>query len=283
MTADEEGTSLEHTLEAALTALEQLHEQPRWLCWVDLPSLHPPWDLSEELAGCYLAVGEDEEPWEPLLTPPLGPLDGDDLELWERLRCTYAAAVGYLDSGLGLLCDELRQRGWWDELVVVFTADRGLALGEHGIVGEVQPWLHEEVVHVPLLIRQPGRLAAGQRCFALTQPVDWLATLLQWMEVPSAGPGRSLLPVLGGDVDVLRDACISHWRIGEIEEWALRTDAWAFLLPAASSEPSVRGPQLYAKPEDRWEVNNLVQHHQELADELEKRLWNDQPGQPAVP
>jgi hypothetical protein len=84
--------------------------------------------------------------------------------------------------------------------------------------------------------------------------------------------GKSLLPLLGGDCDTLREVCVSHWRLGDVEEWALRTREWAFLLPGSLPEPAQRGPQLYAKPDDRWEVNNLLQHHQELAEEMEKRL-----------
>jgi arylsulfatase A-like enzyme len=264
--------ALEYTLAAALTSLEKLFAQDRWLCWVDLPSLQPPWHLSQDQARCYLG-GAEEESWEPLLQPTLGPIHPDDLELWERLRCTYAAAVDWLDSGVGLLCDALRQRGWLDELMLVFTADRGLGLGEHGIIGDVRPWLHEEVVHLPLLIRQPGALDAGRRSFALTQPADLLATLLDWLQVgmPSHLQGQSLGACLRGDTDVVRAECRSHWMVAGIEEWALRTNEWAFLLPGPSPEPISRGPQLYVKPDDRWEVNNVVQHHQELAEELEKK------------
>jgi arylsulfatase A-like enzyme len=266
MQPDNEGTTLEHALEAALVSMEKLADQKRWLCWVNLPTLHPPWDLPEDLAGRYLGTGEDEDPWEPLLQPDLGPIDAGDLELWERLRCTYAAAVGYLDSGVGVLCDELRERGWLDDLSLVFTSDRGLALGEHGMVGDVRPWLHDEVVHLPLLIHQSSA-ECGRRSSALSQPMDLTATLLDLFHLPAGGfEGLSLLPLLQGDDVVLREACLSHCRMAGSEEWAMRTTDWAFLFP--QSPP--RGPQLYAKPEDRWEVNNLVQHHQELAELMEK-------------
>lgn len=266
----DEGTALEYALERALTAVENLHSHQRWLCWVELPALQPPWDLSEDLARSYLTAADDEEPWEPLLDPPLGPIDPDDLEVWERLRCTYAAAITYYDTGVGLLCAELRQRGWLDDLCLIFTADRGLALGEHGMVGEAQPWLHEEVVHLPLLLRLPAAREAGRRSAALTQPADVAATLLECFDVPVAeAPGKSLLPVLHGETDRVRDVCRSHWKMGEQEEWSLRSREWAFLLPGT---PGARGPQLYAKPEDRWEVNNVIQHHLELAEQMEAIL-----------
>jgi arylsulfatase A-like enzyme len=272
----EDATALETTLDAAVAALEELSDQARWLCWVELPSLHPPWDVPKGFAAGYLAEEADEdeqaeaienEPLEPLASPPIGVFDRDDLLLWERLRCTYAGAVSYLDAGLGLLLDELRAGGRLDDLLVVVTSDRGLALGEHGIVGDCRPWLHDEVVHVPLVMRQPQAADAGRRIFALTQPVDLAATLLACFDVGCAAlDGRNLLPLLRAEVETVRQHSLSRWSIGGEEEWALRTSDWALLLPL---NQEARPMQLYAKPEDRWELNNVVQHHLELAEELQ--------------
>jgi arylsulfatase A-like enzyme len=273
----EEATLLEACLDAAVTALEDLSDQSHWLCWVDLPSLQPPWDVPEGFTARYLAdevhdEGEteeiDTEPLQPLQAPTIGVFDRDDLILWERLRCTYAGAVSYLDAGLGLLFEELRARGWLDDLLAIVTSDRGLALGEHGIVGDCQPWLHDEVVHIPLLVRQPGAADAGRHVSALTQPVDLAVTLLATWNVTVAGlDGRSWLGLLQGEVESIRDHSWSHWTCGGSEEWAVRTSEWALLLP---KDQGMRALQLYAKPEDRWELNNVIQHHLELSDELQR-------------
>jgi hypothetical protein len=62
-------------------------------------------------------------------------------------------------------------------------------------------------------------------------------------------------------------------RIGEREEWALRTPEWSFLLPVAAPVDDLpRSAQLYVKPDDRWEVNNVLQHHLELAERMEHVL-----------
>jgi hypothetical protein len=44
------------------------------------------------------------------------------------------------------------------------------------------------------------------------------------------------------------------------------------LLPIRPAAGEVRSPQLYVKPDDRWEVNNIRQHHLELAERLEQTL-----------
>ena len=271
---------LEQTLEAAAVAIEELVDKPRWLCWVDLPSLHPPWDVSEAFTLPYLADDSadneaDNDPFEPLLDPVAGPIDRDDLVLWERLRCTYAGAVSYLDAGLGLLFDELKKLGLFNDLTVILTGSRGLALGEHGIVGDYLPWLHDEVVHLPLIVRQPGGKDGGLRVSALTQTVD-LAATLQDIFGGTARGGRSLLPLVREEVESIREQCVSRWNLAGAEEWALRTRKYALLVPVKQhTEGQPRIVQLYVKPEDRWELNNVVQHHLDLADEMEKTLRSD--------
>jgi hypothetical protein len=54
-------------------------------------------------------------------------------------------------------------------------------------------------------------------------------------------------------------------------EFALRTPAWSLILPVhpfAGDPP--RATQLYVQPDDRWEVNDVQQHHQERVEQLEK-------------
>jgi arylsulfatase A-like enzyme len=285
----EEGTPLERTLEAALDALDQLGAAERWLVWADLPSLRPPWEVAQQFLDRYLTEtpeeGPDEEeegeesegdvePLTPLTDPGTGLIDVNDLTLLERLQGTYAAAVTQLDAGLDLLLAELGQRGLLDELALVVTADRGLALGEHGIVGEYRPWLHDELIHLPLLLRLPGLAAAGLRVAALTQPIDLLPTILDLLGQPEAAAhGQSLLPLVRAEKEQVRPYACAGLEGGEGLEWALRTPGWGFLLPlrVPAGDPE-RGPQLYVKPDDRWEVNNLVQHRLEFAERLGQTL-----------
>ena len=106
------------------------------------------------------------------------------------------------------------------------------------------------------------------------QPVDLAATLLDLFQVPlPALDGSSCLSLLGGEVDSVREHSLSRWALGEAEEWALRTRQAAFIRPVkrGAAEPA-RAPQFYRKPEDRWELNNVLQHYLEQADEYERQL-----------
>jgi arylsulfatase A-like enzyme len=260
-------------------ALDVFSDSERSLLWVDWPSLAPPWNVSEDYLESYFAATsaetdqDESEALEPWLDPPTGPLDLSGADL-ERLQNTYAAVITAFDDRLGMVLDELRERGLLDDLLICVTASCGLALGEHGYVGEHRAWLHEEIVHVPLLLRLPAAGEAGLRVSALTQPLDLLPTILEALELPvPTVDGRSLLPVVQGQPG--RERAFSALDIGYSVEWAIRTAGWALLVPlSAPPQDEPRAPQLYVKPDDRWEVNDVGQHHPELVEELEKILRN---------
>jgi arylsulfatase A-like enzyme len=281
-----EGSPLERTLEAAGEVLDRLAERDGWLLWLDLATLLPPWDLPDEFLEPFFTdeaeeegeaetdeeeeEEEPEEPLSPVRDPETGPIDPTDDRLFLGLQSTCAAAVSYLDAGVGQLLDALRERPGGEEIVVVFTADCGLPLGEHGAVGLVRPWPHEEVIHVPLLLRLPG--CAGRRVDALTQAADLAPTLAELFGVSLPGvQGHSLLPLARGQAERVREYACAGGRVGDEVEWCLRTPEWAFLLPANGDQIG-RGPQFYVKPDDRAEVNNVLQHHLDRVEGLERTL-----------
>ena len=74
-------------------------------------------------------------------------------------------------------------------------------------------------------------------------------------------------------VEEVRDYACSGLQVGDGVEWSLRTPDWSLLLPIRTdpADPA-RRPQLYVKPDDRWEVNDVAQHHAELVEALERTL-----------
>ncbi len=118
----------------------------------------------------------------------------------------YDANLRYGDWAVGEIVSLLREYGVFDNTVFVVTSDHGEAFGEHGFVLHGPP-IHDEVSHIPLLIRIPGRMA-GQRIDALTESIDLLPTVFDLLEVPypeEGIQGRSLLPLIAGDTDKVRD------------------------------------------------------------------------------
>jgi arylsulfatase A-like enzyme len=291
VSAGNEEMPLDAVLEAAGTALERLERNDNWLLWIDLATLTPPWNVPAEFQETYFSEGpnedeegfdeadveeqtEENEPLTLLSDVPTGPIGGDDDHLYLSLQTSYAAAVSSVDAGIGQLFQALDGLEGGDDILRIVTTDIGQNLGEHGIIGVCRPWLHDELIHLPLLLRLPGAAEAGRRVSALTQAVDLAPTLADWFGASLADiHGRSLLSLARGEVESVRPFACAGLQVGEAIEYALRTPEWAFLLPTKTSTDDIkRTPQLYVKPDDRWEVNNVWQHHLELAEQLERTL-----------
>ncbi len=73
----------------------------------------------------------------------------------------YAACVASSDREIGRLIDGLGRSGVLDDALIVITADHGEEFGEHGAIGHARQ-LHEETLHVPLIMAGPG-VPAGRR------------------------------------------------------------------------------------------------------------------------
>ena len=114
----------------------------------------------------------------------------------------YDGGLAYLDQQIGALLDALDRAGVLDDTVVVITADHGEVLDEHFEEWySHDPYLVEENLRVPLLLRLPGGAHAGTRVPDLVQGVDVLPTLLALSGV-DAGEARfsglDLSPTLEG-------------------------------------------------------------------------------------
>ena len=112
---------------------------------------------------------------------------------WLRYRTYYLQLVEKADANLGTVLDAVPDL---DSTVAVYTADHGDALGEHGLPYK-GPFMYEEEIRIPLLIRAPGRIRAGDRDDLVTQ-ADLAPTLSALCGVPWPKPvtGKSLVEPL---------------------------------------------------------------------------------------
>lgn len=164
---------------------------------------HSPFDPSGRYATMYdankLALRKNVTPFKKY---------GTDYSLAElrRARAAYLGKISFLDDLLGRVIAALKQRGNWANTILVFTADHGLAVGEHGNIAKGQFW--EEVARVPMVVRIPGLTDGGIETDALAQLNDLYPTLLAAVggKVSEHVRARSLLPVLRDPGVTVRDA-----------------------------------------------------------------------------
>ena len=183
--------------------------------------------------------------------------------------------VTLVDHWLGELFEAMRRLGRMDDTLVVFTSDQGEPLGEHGFVRRFRPWLYEELIHTPLIIRMPRGQCGGIRHQALVQTVDLLPTIVSALGLPPIDAdeaplhGHDLLPLIRGEQTKVRDyACMGM----DVAEFAIRTHLWHLIVPIEIDPEEPRSAELFRKPEDRWDQNNVIEQHVEVAEHLELAL-----------
>jgi arylsulfatase A-like enzyme len=109
-----------------------------------------------------------------------------------HLVSQYDGGIAYLDAQLGSLFTFLRERGLYDDALIVITADHGEAFGERYLM-EHGVSVYEDQVHVPLVIKYPGQTMPAVDA-RLASQVDLLPTILDVAKIasPARLDGRSL-------------------------------------------------------------------------------------------
>lgn len=164
--------------------------------------------------------------------------------------CAYAGQVMLLDECIGNLIGHFKQEGLLDDTLLVLLGARGFPLGEHFQLGPHRPLLYNETIHVPWLMSFPNGMGSSTRSPTLVQPADLPSTLLAHLRVNSPWrlvDGGNLMDQINTDLVQFRElVCLTA-----TDQYAIRTPAWYLRLPRA--EPV----ELFAKPDDHWEVNEV--------------------------
>ena len=234
-------------------------EKRPFMTWVHLSSMGTCWDAPHAFRAGYAEPG-DPEPARGAKVPHFVLPKDYDPDLLLAIMQAYAGQATLLDICLGALVEAIDECA--GETMLAVCAARGFPLGEHGRVGVVDETLHAESVHIPMMVRFPGGLGAARRSQALVTPADLRATLLDlWSldELPGITCGKSLMPIVRGEAEAIRDRLLLSAPDGQS---AVRTPAWYMRLADE--------PQLYVKPDDRWEVNDVADRCAEVVERLDE-------------
>ena len=115
-------------------------------------------------------------------------------------RHRYDAEIAYADEFIGRLLESIKEKGLWDNSIVIFTADHGEAMGEHGYYFAHGHDLTEDLIHVPLIIHIPGIEQVG-RIDELVSIIDIVPTILAavGLENEMESTGLNLMPLMKGE------------------------------------------------------------------------------------
>ena len=128
------------------------------------------------------------------------PPTGKALVRWkfQRYMRNYLRCVAGVDRNVGRVLDRLDELGLAKNTIVVYSADQGFYLGEHGWFDK--RWAYEESMRMPFIVRWPGTVKPGTRSAAMIQNIDYAPTFLEAAGVEPTWKmhGISLMPLLAG-------------------------------------------------------------------------------------
>lgn len=237
----EAGDSIADTRMAALVgaALEQLDKvNSNTFIWVHSQGMLGPWDAPSEFISNIL---DEEDPVPPRYEHPPGHSIGkdDDPDLLLGIRQSYAAQIEVLDTCLEALFDHPRLKHESSDIFLIGL--RGYPLGEHAHVGLQDAPLFGESLHVPVIVR--SNLVSRQRWDGLTLLADLRCFLAPPNDSDLQWPNRR------------------HLIVKQNDEVTLRTQEWLLRRCGEANE-------LYAKPDDRFEFNDVADIMTEVVDDL---------------
>jgi arylsulfatase A-like enzyme len=164
---------------------------------VDSYDPHEPWDTPEEYVSLYddSSYGGKE---------PFSVIYGEsdyltDREL-RRMKARYAGEVTMADRWLGHFLDKMAKLDLFENTLLVFLSDHGVAHGEHGYTGKPSYVLWPEITDVPFMIRHLGGKMVGQTSDYHASTHDVAPTILGFLgiEPPEGMQGQDLSLLFGG-------------------------------------------------------------------------------------
>ena len=225
----------EELVQEASALLRHLRGDGRpFFLFLNLMDAHDPYLPPEPWASMFLGEDPPDVSGEEYLAA-LPDLESNRREVEPELRrlllARYDGAIAYVDAQVGALVDELRALGLLDTTLLVVTSDHGESFGWHGLVGHGVS-VHENQVHVPLVVRWPGG-GAGREVEDAVSLLDVLPTVLEELGLPPRGglEGRSLRAAEGGERLLVAESFPHHVSNSERGvERALYLGPWKLLV-----------------------------------------------------
>ena len=238
--------------------LEQNKDAEKFFLVVENFDPHHPWFVPEHYRRMY----DDSDGPEQVMS---GYSDTDDSrpELLRRTRANYTGLVTMCDRWFGHLYETMRALGMLENTLLILTTDHGHSIGDYGFTGKRGYPSAPEVYDVPLMIRHPEGIGAGNRSNTLIQHTDLGAQVLEFAGVEPKQPidGRPFWKAAVADEGQVRDHVTTAWgpAITVIDhDWWLncKIDGSGVLLRDLNAEKPFEGNAADDNPEVVRELFN---------------------------
>jgi len=218
-------------------------------------------------------------------------LSYEQMALWkyQRYMEDYLACIASVDDNVGRVTDWLRDRGLFEDTLLMYSSDQGFFLGEHGWFDK--RFMYEESLRMPFVLSYPGGLEAGQVFDGIVTNVDIAQTILEvaGVEAHPRMHGRSFWPDLTGVATEPVDGM--YYRYFENDDanhrapahYGYRTQTHKLIYFYNDGE-GMQGTGRFTYPPE-WELYDLqadpeevrnVYHdpdYHEIREDLKRRMW----------
>jgi choline-sulfatase len=188
-------------------------------------------------------------------------------DMVKKGRELYYGLTEWMDAEVGKLLAGLASSAAASNTVVIYTADHGENMGEHGLWWKNA--LYDPAARVPLMVSWPVRWPGGQRRVSACSLVDVVQTIaeLGGAEVPSDWNGNSLVPWLQRPDAPWKDRAVSEYYAHNIASGyaMIRSGHYKYVYHTAPDEQHNAQRELYDLQVDPGEFHNLAVHPEQKA------------------
>ncbi len=235
----------------------------------------PPDSLLKKARNKWLQYGF--KPGE-VVTPVKG-LNREETRQWKYQKYIkdYLATIRSVDDNIGRVLEYLKVNGLEENTIVIYASDQGFFLGEHGFFDK--RFMYEEALHMPFIIRYPGKIKPRTVVNDIITNIDFAPTLLEMagVSVPEAVQGKSFFNNLKGKTSKdWRQSMYYHYyeypfyhRVQP--HYGIRNQRYKLI----HFYYDVDIWEFYDLQNDSSEINNLInsETHTEIIDSLKTELY----------
>jgi arylsulfatase A-like enzyme len=301
----------------ALSWVESLDGDEPWCVLIYHKAPHRPWEPKDTHAHLYsdpipvpatfgddyatrtssarraaMRIAEHLNAEDLKVDPPAG-LSYEDEALWkyQRFMEDYLRCVESVDENVGRVVDWLRERGDYDDTLLMYASDQGFFLGDHGWFDK--RFMYEESLRMPFLVSYPRRVPGGQVHDGIVTNVDMAQTILDaaGAEHHPRMQGRSFWGDIAGDAPAEPPAEGMYYRYWEHDDvfhhapahYGYRTDRYKLIyfyndglgVPGTGPFTYPGEWELYDLAEDPEELRNVYHdpRYAEVRDDMARRMW----------
>jgi arylsulfatase A-like enzyme len=268
----------------------------KFMLWVHLLQTHLPYDAPEPHRSMFWKDSfiKNEESRKRVdavrryIVIPRGSIEFNRSEDLVPINALYDADVNYMDKHFGEIISTLERLNLRKNTLVIFSADHGEEILEHGFIGHASTakggTLHDEIIHVPLIISLPGILPEGKIIDKQVRGIDLMPTIFDILNIQNYPyfAGKSILPIIKNtkeNDDRIAYATSSFRGYQELDPnrikerlFSIRTKDWKLLRH--TYEGSLDVEKLYKLSDDPKEQNDLssTDENQKILMKLQKDL-----------